>query len=191
MLSRAKDSAWQPPTVGMLNVMWKLSIPPKIPIFSWRLFTARLPLKDFLLSRGVVNITSNPLCVFCGNHPETLIHLFFLCHVSKTMWSRVFLWLGDEKTFSLEEFMDFGTLQIKVKSHNDRRKINTIWIAITWGIWLMRNAIIFEQLPYSFDVVSYNVMFFSWSWLASKEPFSSSSSFFDWYVLPLGCFKAL
>ncbi|XP_058726786.1 uncharacterized protein LOC131598177 [Vicia villosa] len=107
------------------------------------------------------------------------------------MWSRIYSWLEVETVLSLEEFMDFGTIQTKVKSLIDRRRINTIWIATSWSLWRMRNAIIFEQSQYSFDVVSYNVMFYSWSWLASKDMFSSSSSFFDWYMTPLGCFKSL
>ncbi|XP_058726341.1 uncharacterized protein LOC131597678 [Vicia villosa] len=188
-LARDKDNAWQPATIGLLSEMWKVFIPPKIQFFAWRLFIARLPVKDLLLSRGVDLTSSDPMCVLCGSQPESLAHLFFFCNVSKTMWSRKFLWVGIASVISLEVFMDFGILQTKVKSLKDRRRLNIIWIATSWSLWCMRNAIIFEQGQYSFDVVYYNVMFYSWSWLATKSMFSPSSSFFDWYMAPLDYFS--
>ncbi|XP_058732655.1 uncharacterized protein LOC131604212 [Vicia villosa] len=157
MVSNLKSCAWQPQIVSVMKILWNMLIPLKIQIFAWRLFTSRLPTKDLSLLRGVVNI-SNPFCEFCGNHPETLSHIFFFCQVSKKVWEWIFLWLGEELPFSIEEFKDFDVLQEKIKIANARVKINTIWMTTIWSIWIMRNSIIFEQVLYSFDMVFYNVM---------------------------------
>lgn len=58
--------------------------------------------------------------------------------------------------------MDFGLIQEKVKNVNDRNKVHIIWIATNWSLWIMRNAIIFDNVPFSFDVVCANLLFLSW-----------------------------
>ncbi|XP_058747151.1 uncharacterized protein LOC131620154 [Vicia villosa] len=110
--------------------------------------------------------------------------------MSKTIWGWIYSWLGDGHQLSMEDLMDFRYIKEKVKNAIDRNKINTIWTATTWSLWLMRNSIIFENVPYSFDVVCSNVLFLSWRWLVSSNPLSFSS-FYDWYKLPLGCFIPL
>ncbi|XP_058732743.1 uncharacterized protein LOC131604312 [Vicia villosa] len=172
--------------VSLLKVMWKLKVPPKIKIFVWWLIISRMPTKDQLISRGVTNISTNHIIEFCRIHPETLNHLFFLCQVLKMIWGWILSWLGDGIHLTIEELMDFGSIQEKVKNANVRNKINTIWIATTWSLWLMRNAMIFENVSYSFDVLCSNMLFLYWRWLACSNPLSLSS-FYDWYKLPLEC----
>src|SRR3954467_11454226 len=103
------------------------------------------------------------------------------------MWCRIFLWLGVDLSFSLDDFMAFGKFQEKVTNANSRLKINTVWLATTWSIWFMRNAMIFDKVPYSFDEVYSNILYLSWSWLASSNPLYFSS-FYDWFKSPLDCF---
>lgn len=155
-----------------------MSFPPKIKVLAWRFFTSRLPSKDLLLLREVT-LSTNSLCEFYGNHPKTLLHLFFLCQVSKNLWERIYRWIGEDISFSFEEFLDFDLLQDKVNAERARMKTNTIWIAALWSLWSMRNVIIFYQVIFSFDVVFYNVMFKSWSWITSVKV-SSFSTFYDW-----------
>ncbi|XP_058759622.1 uncharacterized protein LOC131632923 [Vicia villosa] len=188
MSAAVKCCAWQPQTISLLKISWKLSLPLRIQIFAWRFFTSRLPTKDALISRGVVNIP-NQWCVFYGNVPESLPHIFFSCHVSLKVWERIFVWLGEEVLFSFEEFLEFDVVQEKVKAVNVRVKINTIWMALIWSIWSMRNSIIFYQVPFCFDMVVYNVIYFSWSWLARIVLNTSISTFYEWYKLPLDCFS--
>lgn len=150
----------------------------------WRFFSLRLPSKDLMLLRGVT-LSSNSLCELCGDHPEMLHFLFFLCQVSKNLQERIYRWVGEDISFSVEEFLDYGLLQEKVKADKVRMKINIIWIAALWSLCTMRNAIIFDQVNFSF----YNAMFSSWSWISNIKV-SSFSTFYDWYKLPLGCFNS-
>ncbi|XP_058725677.1 uncharacterized protein LOC131596970 [Vicia villosa] len=189
LVSNAKDNAWPIHTIKLLEKMWKSKVPKKVHIFSWRFFIDRLPFKDLLLHRGVSNFTSLD-CVLCSNHPESSLHLFFHCNVSKAVWGKVYNWLGEDVEFNLDEFKSFGSIQEKVKNHNIRIKLKSIWLAIIWCIWLMRNAIIFENASFSFETVISNIMFFSWRWLGGSDPIFRTH-FYDWYKLPLNCFNSL
>ncbi|XP_058754726.1 uncharacterized protein LOC131627883 [Vicia villosa] len=162
--------------MDMIKVLWQMTVPLKFKIFAWRLLISRLPSKDLLLRRGVVIDANNACCEFCRLHPENLNHLFFDCNVANLMWCRIFLWLGVDLSFSLDDFMAFGKFQKKVKNANSRLKINTIWLATTWSIWFMRNAMIFDKVPYNFDEVYSNILYLSWSWLASSNPLFVGSS---------------
>ncbi|XP_058732811.1 uncharacterized protein LOC131604383 [Vicia villosa] len=129
-------------------------VPPRIKVFTWRFIIDRLPTKYLLIMRGFDNISQSPLCEFCRNYTESINHMFYLCNVSKVLWERIFVWLGDDLPFTLEEFQNFGVIQEKVKNAKDRRKINMVWIATTWSLWIMRNAMIF-------DLVYSNIMYLS------------------------------
>ncbi|XP_058725679.1 uncharacterized protein LOC131596973 [Vicia villosa] len=143
-----------------------------------------------LALRGVVIPPTNIHCEFCRKVPENSNHFFFHCLVSKSIWGRIFLWIGEDINLTIEELMDFGSIQEKVKNIKMREKINTIWIATMWSLWLMRNTMVFDKVPFSFEAVCTNVMSLSWSWLDRFKPLSSSS-FYEWYKLPLACFNSL
>ncbi|XP_058733340.1 uncharacterized protein LOC131604946 [Vicia villosa] len=185
LVSNAKELAWPTSTTKLLDVIWKNKIPEKIKIFAWRFFINRLPLKDQLAIRGVPNLSSID-CLFCSNNPETLEHLFFHCHATKEVWSRIHRWLGNDLKLTLEEFKNFGSIQEKVKNTNIKVTLNSIWIALIWCTWNMRNTMIFDGGVFSFDEVISNIMFFSWRWASNKE-LPSRINFYDWYKLPLLC----
>ncbi|XP_058741413.1 uncharacterized protein LOC131613790 [Vicia villosa] len=110
LVSNAKDLAWPTPTIKLLDVIWKTNIPAKIKIFSWRFLINRLPLKVQLVNRGVSNRTSID-CPFCSNHPESLDHLFYQCHVTKAVWNRIYMWFGNDVNLSHEEFKALGVFK--------------------------------------------------------------------------------
>ncbi|XP_058733132.1 uncharacterized protein LOC131604726 [Vicia villosa] len=190
LIAENKEIAWPAETMDMLKVLWKLTVPLKFKVFAWRLFISRLPVKESLIRRGVTIDATNACCEFCRLQPENLNHLFFDYPVSNLLWGRIFTWMGVDLTFSLDEFMVFGKFYEKVKMANSRLKINTIWLATTWSIWFMRNAMIFDKVPYSFDVVYSNILYLSWNWLASSNPLSFCS-FYDWFKSTLDCFNSL
>ncbi|XP_058761237.1 uncharacterized protein LOC131634589 [Vicia villosa] len=144
LVSNAKEIAWPNHIIKSLDVIWKTNLPAKIKIFAWRFLLNRLPLKDQLVKRGVTTLSSL-VCLFCTNLPETLDHLFFHFHVTKEVWSRIYVWLGNALNFSLEEFKNFGSIQEKVKNKNIKANLNNIWIALIWCIWNMRNNMIFDE----------------------------------------------
>ncbi|XP_058739156.1 uncharacterized protein LOC131611047 [Vicia villosa] len=144
-----KSSAWQPQVLRRLKIMWNLSLPFRIQIFVWRFFTSRIPTIDALIYRGVENI-SCPSCVFCGNEPKSLYHTFFSCNVSLKVWEKIYGWLGEDVLFSFEEFLEFDAIQEKMKGVAVKVKINSIWMALIWSVWIMRNSIVFDQASLCF-----------------------------------------
>ncbi|XP_058754725.1 uncharacterized protein LOC131627882 [Vicia villosa] len=140
MVDDFKDPAWTQSNLKMLKALWNLQIPPKFKIFMWRVIISRMPTKDQLLSRGVTNISNNLFCEFCAIHLETLHHLFVRCQVTKMIWEWIFSWIGNNISISLEELIDFGAIQEKVKNAIVKNKINIIWIAIICTLWLMRKC---------------------------------------------------
>src|SRR4051812_46402928 len=92
VVNNSKSFAWAPQLINLLKVTWDLRIPLKIKVFSWRFFIERIPSKDQLLKRVVINFT-NPDCIFCGNHLENS-YLFFHCQMAEEIWNHIFVWLG-------------------------------------------------------------------------------------------------
>ncbi|XP_058754109.1 uncharacterized protein LOC131627286 [Vicia villosa] len=115
LCSLAKQCAWEPLTVRILKILWRMDLSLRIIIVATRFFTSRLPTIDSLIVRGVANIP-NLCCVFCGVHPESLLHVFFSCQVSMNVWERVYTWLGEEVPFTLQEFKEFLVVQEKLVS---------------------------------------------------------------------------
>jgi len=60
--------------------LWKIKIIPRHIHFSWRILHEKLRVKNKLLKNG---ISSDPLCVLCGQHNKTFSHLYMECHWSK------------------------------------------------------------------------------------------------------------
>ncbi|XP_058721842.1 uncharacterized protein LOC131593378 [Vicia villosa] len=182
-VDNAKPLAWDPKVIDSLKVLWDLKLPPKIKIFAWKVFIDRIPTRDQLLNRGVVNVTC-PDCVMCGSCLESSSHLFFNCQEVKGIWKHVFLWLGTPNEFTEEEMLSFDVIQEKVNCSKRRILINYVWFATIWSIWLMRNAIIFKGEVFCFDVICSNIVFLSWRWLCSGYT-KFRPIYYEWFKLPL------
>ncbi|XP_058746838.1 uncharacterized protein LOC131619798 [Vicia villosa] len=181
------DFAWTMDKVNNMRVIWNPSLPLRIKVVSWRFFAERIPVKDLMLQRGVSNFPTYD-CVFCSAQPESLKHLFFDCLISKEVWKRIFIWMGEASHIYFQDFMCFESIQNKVKNSKIKASINVIWIATVWSLWIMRNSIIFEDKSYSFDEVFSNTLFLSWRWLGLSHKLAQDS-FYVWYKRPLDCFK--
>ena len=62
----------------------------KLKDFQFKLNNKILASKSFLLR---INKIDNNLCSYCGNNPETLMHLFVDCQKVKAFWRALRLWL--------------------------------------------------------------------------------------------------
>ncbi|MCH91770.1 LINE-1 reverse transcriptase like [Trifolium medium] len=82
------------PEKSIFNFIWTSPAPTKAIIFSWQLLHNRIPTKDNLLSRGVINLDAGSNCVWCGEYQETANHLFLHCKVVLSVWYAIFKWLG-------------------------------------------------------------------------------------------------
>ncbi|GAU45305.1 hypothetical protein TSUD_300340 [Trifolium subterraneum] len=83
---------------GAEHFLWLKSVPLKVNIFSWRLFFNRLPTKDNLHKRNVIDDTQLSCATMCGAL-EDRDHLFFQCDVYGRVWPLVSKWLSYESAF--------------------------------------------------------------------------------------------
>lgn len=76
-------------------------------------------------------------CVFC-NELESIQHLFFDCIVAKNIWGTV----AEIVDFPVP--CSFSDLAIFWKQRKIAELINIFSAAILWGLWLLRNDIVFQ-----------------------------------------------
>jgi hypothetical protein len=60
--------------------------------FQFKFLHRRIPTNNFLFKIGKKESDN---CTFCHRCSETLIHLFWSCHVTSSFWKRVADWLRD------------------------------------------------------------------------------------------------
>jgi hypothetical protein len=97
-----------------LKKLWKNNVPSKVSIFCWRLLLEKLPTREALYHKGVINNNVERCCVFCFKTEETMHHLFLHCDVSAAVWRAIFTWLGtcylNSSTSLQQHFLYFGGL---------------------------------------------------------------------------------
>jgi hypothetical protein len=78
----------------IFSKIWESPAPSKIVVFSWQLFHNRLPTKDNIYRRGVLELEVGVNCVWCVSNPESAKHLFVHCKFVHRVWYEIFKWLG-------------------------------------------------------------------------------------------------
>ena len=78
------------------TLLWKLKIPPKPAVFTWRLLKDRLPTRSNLI-RGNV-IIQDTVCPLYGLEQEEVGHLFFNCKRIVGMWWESMTWVQAQGT---------------------------------------------------------------------------------------------
>jgi len=72
-----------------VSSIWHRDVPLKVVVFAWRLFRDRLPTKDNLLRRGVINHDSRT-CVAGCDFVESSSHLFLHCNIFGSVWHLIY-----------------------------------------------------------------------------------------------------
>ncbi|GAU11113.1 hypothetical protein TSUD_197370 [Trifolium subterraneum] len=75
-LTRAEEEA--EPMLNSTELVWNKVVPVKVSVFAWRFMENRIPTRDNLFKRGILNIDAQHCVLGCG-FDETLSHLFFTC----------------------------------------------------------------------------------------------------------------
>jgi len=83
----------EPPDVTVGDLIWHKQVPLKVSIFAWRLLRDRLPTKNRLLRRGVIN-GDVIMCVSGCGMAESAPHLFIHCATFGTLWHLIRSWIG-------------------------------------------------------------------------------------------------
>ena len=159
--------------VNIFQTIWKLKIPPRTAIFSWRLILDRLPTRGNLLCRIVqMQDTSCPLC---GNAQEEVDHLVFNCEMTLGLWWESMSWnqmVGPIASSPAAHFIQFCEGYVIGKNQSHRYGW---WVALTNSIWKHRNQVVFEGNHFQPSKVMDDALFLNWSWLKTREKHFSFS----------------
>ncbi|XP_075076925.1 uncharacterized protein LOC142163523 [Nicotiana tabacum] len=100
----------------------------------------KLLTKDRLTNRG---ISSDGLCVLCGNAPESIEHLFYECHFSKLCINETLQWLKISIT-NYEGQHLWKRIGRKMESKFRREFSYAIVAALSYHIWRGRNEALWK-----------------------------------------------
>ena len=118
--------------------IWGANLPLKIKHFAWRAVKEGLAVKIELGKRGVA---ATKWCPMCGEKAESVLHALVTCVEARNIWYLSPLRLefeGDESS----TFM--GWCNSLEKTARDKDWWSIFW-SLCWGIWLKRNAWVFEN----------------------------------------------
>ncbi|KAG5060688.1 hypothetical protein JHK87_001717 [Glycine soja] len=137
------------------TLLWKMKIPPKAAVFTWRLLKDRLPTRANLIRRSV--IIQDTVCPLCGQEQEEVGHLFF----------------NSSPADHFLQFCDGFGADINHSSWCGW------WVTLTSTIWQHRNLLIFQDKPFDSSKVMEDALFLAWSWLKAREK-GFNTSFNHW-----------
>ena len=118
---------------------WRRKIPNKIVVFGWLVWKDKVLTGNNLIKRGY----SGPFrCQICCADYESTIHLFFRCPIIIKMWRLFFVhFMGP--TWSPVYFISAAT-----EWDNLKGKYRSLPFFLMWEVWLGRNKLIFENVPF-------------------------------------------
>ncbi|CAN0846303.1 LINE-1 retrotransposable element ORF2 protein [Linum grandiflorum] len=126
------DSFWK--------TIWGRSLPPKLKIFLWKIFTNSLPL-NLPLSTRISNV--QPSCPVCSSESESREHLFLNCWVTKACLQSLPIQVVPVDNLSL-----FWLTLIKPTPPLDPRLLDRITF-LWWRLWKNRNDIVFNHIQWT------------------------------------------
>ena len=115
------------------RALWKLKLPAKVKIFSWRACMNGLPVYSKMFKKG---IQSSVDCPICGEELESLLHALISCDCALSVWS---LW-QDYPLRLLLNASDFLDVVHKICSPPYVVHLE-YYFAISWSIWHNKNQI--------------------------------------------------
>ncbi|CAN1800986.1 Putative ribonuclease H protein At1g65750 [Linum perenne] len=120
--------------VGDWSRLWRLSLPPKLKHFLWKLTRRVLPTRTALKYRRRMAVPAN--CGLCDRFEEEEEHLFVTCDVAMDCWRSAEL--GEEIRQLWEEEGSLERWVWRVLNTWEDGKISK-WAAVLWALWRERN----------------------------------------------------
>ncbi|XP_041025489.1 uncharacterized protein LOC121265863 [Juglans microcarpa x Juglans regia] len=117
--------------------IWNLEVPSVTKLFLWRAGNNRLPTKENLFKRKVVEDKS---CLVCSVETETIMHALWVCPAANDIWAEV----GGcvQKWGRTEE--EFLLLWGKLMGRLSMKKLEDM-VVLLRRVWLHRNEFVFEK----------------------------------------------
>jgi hypothetical protein len=158
----------------------KEHVPLKVTLFVWCFFRNRLPTKDNLLTRGIIQ-EETAVCVGGCGVQESVDHLLITCSHFGQLWMQIRSWLGLSSVdthCAQDHFHQFGHLGgIPRQTH---QFLKLIWLACAWTIWKERNNQIFNNKALSLHELLDQVKLLSFTWLKAKT-INFAYTYHEWW----------
>ena len=148
------------------QLVWKLKIPPKAAIFTWRLIKDRLPTRANLHRRNVE--VQDLTCPLCHSEQEEAGHLFFHCRYTVGLWWESLRWIQTFGALPSSPTSHFSLWCEGLVAGRNQNRWCGWWIALTSAIWKHRNLLIFQGIPFINSKVMDDALFLAWSWSKAR-----------------------
>jgi hypothetical protein len=171
----------------IFNNIWKSQAPSKVVIFSWQLLHDRVPTKENLLVRGVIQQGIGSNCVWCGNPCESSRHLFLHCKMALVVWYEICKWLGVVIVMPPNLCIIFYCMYEAASSKKARKGFLLVWHSALWCIWRARNSFIFKNIGKEPLKIVEQVKVLYWKWSVDRLRIPPCL-FYEWLWDPGDCF---
>jgi hypothetical protein len=167
------------------NYIWKSGVPSKVSAFSWQLVLDRIPTRDNLRRRGILN-AEDSRCPFCHIETETSCHLFLHCNMVASVWNGINSWLGMCNVITPTVPMSYAVLVGCGSNKNRRKGLSVIWLAYMWAVWKARNNCVFNNVELDVPTVVDMIQRMSWNWFVINTA-KGSFLLYEWVWNPIDC----
>jgi hypothetical protein len=166
-----------------VSSLWLKHVPLKVVLFVWRLFQDRLPTKDNLFRRRVINFDAQ-LCIGGCGEVESSSHLLFHCKLFGSVWNHILRWMGCIAVLPLDAQSHYYQFSYIAGVALSRRSIiQVIWFATVWEIWKERNNRIFNNMNCSISQVVDKIKSLTYMWLKGNYV-SLPLNYHGWWLSP-------
>ncbi|XP_058775501.1 uncharacterized protein LOC131649761 [Vicia villosa] len=170
-----------------LNWIWGAYVPSKLKFFGWRLLLDRLPTRNHLLHRGIIDSSQNAVCAFCLMQVEDSTHLFLQCTKLRSFWCRVCSWLDLDIIAGVDCCGNLNSCINLLTGKMSCSRGAAIWLTVCWCIWKTRNDVIFNNAKLDAEELFYLILWYSWWWLAFVAKDRITCNFYEWFKNPFVC----
>ncbi|OIS97875.1 hypothetical protein A4A49_62400, partial [Nicotiana attenuata] len=92
-------------------------------------------------------------CAFCKATTETLEHLFFECSVTRSVWTRLLVWLGMKRNIN-EWKGELSWACRMARKKTERAAIASyVFAMLIYSLWRERNMIRFQQSTFEEHII--------------------------------------
>ncbi|CAJ2638160.1 unnamed protein product [Trifolium pratense] len=167
------------------NNIWKCGSPSKVCAFSWQLLLNRIPSKDNLRKRRMLQ-EHQQVCGLCNLKVETVLHLFLHCEIAAKVWYAITSWLGFIIILPNNFFSSLAVFLSCAKNKKEKAGLAMIWTAFMWVLWKIRNDCVFNNGVLNVGEVVEQVKVLSWKWFVGRVA-KGPCLLYEWRWSPLEC----
>ncbi|MCH83728.1 putative non-LTR retroelement reverse transcriptase, partial [Trifolium medium] len=175
----------EPWHASIFNAIWKSPAPSKVSGFVWQLLHSRVPTRNNLVTRRILDVGGDSSYALCGEEMETELHLFLYCEIALLVWMEIFSWLDVPFCLPHNLFSIFNCL-LGAGDYKIRYGMIMICNSVVWTLWRCRNSILFDNGRGTVADLVEAIKVSTWKWWMSRAT-TSHCLLYEWCVEPRLC----